>query len=130
MYLHADVQRLLCTKERKIIHRHILLLDIRLWLKVASCFLFLKTIFLNVILIINSYHLCFGKWLLLKCDDWLIILGNTTGNLKRDITLIFTIYGQGDSFSQLTVRNSFQLISARCCSGAGSAGPSEGCLFF
>lgn len=49
-------------KESKIIHRHILLLDIQLWLRVASHFFFLKTIFLNVFLIINPYHyLCFGK---------------------------------------------------------------------
>ena len=46
-------------KKSKIIQGHILLLDIRLWLKVA--FHFLKTIFLNIFLIINPYQLCFGK---------------------------------------------------------------------
>lgn len=81
MYLHADVQRLFMHKKKplpqKIIHRHILLLDIQLWLKVASRHFFLKTIFLKVFfLIINPYQLCFGKWVLLKCDDGLVTLGD------------------------------------------------------
>lgn len=81
-------------------------------------FRFFKTIFLNVFLIINPYQLCFGKWVLLKCDDRLIILGNTLTLqhnffFKRDITLILTIYGHGLRFSQFTVQNSFQFISVQ-----------------
>lgn len=82
-----------------------------------SCFpFFFFTILLNIFLIINPYQLCFGKWVLFKCDDWLIILGNTSTlqhNVKRDITLIFTIYGREDSFSQFTLQNSFQFFPAQ-----------------
>lgn len=92
MYLHADVQRLLCTKESKIIHRTYIIAWHSIMAK--SCFSF----FLNYILkrIFNHNSLSAVLWKMLKCDDWLIILGNTPTlrhNFKRDITLIFTIYG-------------------------------------
>lgn len=87
---------LLCTKEWKIIHRHILLLDIRLWLKVAfHCFV---SLFLNYILKRNFNHKVLSPVLwkmgFVKMRRLTHNSGRHTGNLKRDITPVFTIYGR------------------------------------
>lgn len=80
-----------------------------------SSFFFKNYILKSIFLIINPYQLCFGKWVLLKCDDGLVTLGDAptlqhNSEAWHNSHLLLLFKGQNDSFFSIHSRTNFFLF--------------------